>query len=98
MRMIEVLTTNFDAYVHSPLRALITTVGTSAVALNIADTWQSKLPEWMQSVVSGIMSFPYMSALSYIAVILLVLERYYSFRIKRLEVKKLQQQIKRGEV
>lgn len=96
--MIEVLTTNFDAYVHSPLRALITTVGTSAVALNIADTWQSKLPEWMQSVVSGIMSFPYMSALSYIAVILLVLERYYSFRIKRLEVKKLQQQIKRGEV
>lgn len=96
--MIEVLTTNFDAYVHSPLRALITTVGTSAVALNIADTWQSKLPEWAQSVVSGIMSFPYMSALSYIAVILLVLERYYSFRIKRLEVKKLQQQIKRGEV
>ena len=88
MRMIEVLTTNFDAYVHSPLRALITAVGTSAVALNIADTWQSKLPEWMQSVVSGIMSFPYMSALSYIAVILLVLERYYSFRIKRLEVKK----------
>jgi len=98
VRMIEVLTTNFDAYVHSPLRALITTVGTSAVALNIADTWQSALPEWMQSVVNGVMSFPYMSALSYVAVILLVLERYYSFRIKRLEVKKLQQQIKRGEV
>lgn len=98
MRMIEVLTTNFDAYVHSPLRALITTVGTSAVTLNIADAWRSKLPEWAQVLVDAIMSFPYMSFFSAVAVFLLILERVYSLRIRRLEIQRLKQQIKQGEV
>jgi len=98
VRMIEVLTTNFDAYIHSPLRALITTVGASAAALNIADSWHSKLPEWMQVLVNAVMSFPYMGLFSAVAVFLLVLERIYTIRIRRIELKKLQQQIKRGEV
>lgn len=96
--MIEVLTTNFDAYIHSPLRALITTVGASAAALNIADWWQSNLPNWVQVIVNAVMSFPFMGTFSAAAVFLLFLERVYTLRIRRMELKKLKQQIKRDEV
>lgn len=92
------LMNNFDAYVHSPLRALITTAGVSAVTLNTAASAKSFLPEWAGEVVQHIISFPYMTALSYIAILLLIIERYYSSKIKRLEAKKLQQQIDRGSI
>jgi hypothetical protein len=92
------LTTNFDAYVHGPIRTFITTAGAYGVTINLADANKSMLPEWAQSMVNIIMSFPYMGAFSSIAVILLILERFYSIRIRRLEIKRLKQQIKRGEV
>lgn len=92
------LMNNFDAYVHSPLRMLITTTGVSAVTLQTAEAAKEALPEWVQVLLSYIMSFPYMTALSYIAIIMLIVERYYSSKIKRLEVKKLKQQIQRGEL
>jgi len=90
----EKLAIDFEHYLNSPLRHVITYFGTYGITVNVSDAIKDSAPDWFNQTITFIMSLPYMEVASAIGVLLLVVERYYAIRVRRAELKRIEKEAK----
>lgn len=94
MSISEKLVIDFEHYLNSPLRQVVTYFGTYGLTINISDAVKESTPSWFNQLVTFIMSLPYMETASAIGVVLLIVERYYAIRVRRAELKRIEREAK----